>query len=482
MHFFNDPAPPGNVIDYLEVSEDCYEYCFPKRDIEVWNTGDFYLDGDGFFIHKDCDQDNRTTIRYVLQKTSGHWDIVPKVKVPQINRRGKAVKRLTMDCDKWLVFYPQKDYKRYCAPQRLPVWLPHSFADTLPQWDRDDQDTVQDLFYLVVGYTTPMKAKIFKVEHGPIHKWTDLSKHHPQLVEDLEVEALMSAQKILSDNALEEMGDSVDSPYTTRTKKAVEFLSRFVHAAVTVVAMVVTIVKQHLEGRSDIAKEQRNLVMLEMTLICPTKPQQHLEGRSDIAKDQRNLVMLEMTLVCHLQSAKLGAIEQGWTAELALFDLNIKYHAQKQNTNADALSRHPGQKKQRWRVVNWRWFYRRRVLLTTGLDTRVQREYFSLYVDKSSPPNSQETWCGPPSTARTSPCHSVSRVVAIDFTKLEVSADGKEDILVLTDVFTKWTVDVAKKDQSSMSVVKVLLKEWIPHLGFHADFTLTKASVSKLTL
>ena len=243
MHFFNDPAPPGNVIDYLEVSEDCYEYCFPKRDIEVWNTGDFYLDGDGFFIHKDCDQDNRTTIRYVLQKTSGHWDIVTKVKVPQINRRGKAVKRLTMDCDKWLVFYPQKDYKRYCAPQRLPVWLPHSFADTLPQWDRDDQDTVQDLFYLVVGYTTPMKAKIFKVEHGPIHKWTDLSKHHPQLVEDLEVEALMSAQKILSDNALEEMGDSVDSPYTTRTKKAVEFLSRFVHAAVTVVAMVVTIVK-----------------------------------------------------------------------------------------------------------------------------------------------------------------------------------------------------------------------------------------------
>ncbi|KAK3755548.1 hypothetical protein RRG08_012770 [Elysia crispata] len=49
--------------------------------------------------------------------------------------------------------------------------------------------------------------------------------------------------------------------------------------------------QQHLEGRSDIAKDQGNLAML------PTKPQQHLEGRSDIAKDQRNLVMLEMTLI-----------------------------------------------------------------------------------------------------------------------------------------------------------------------------------------
>ena len=34
-------------------------------------------------------------------------------------------------------------------------------------------------------------------------------------------------------------------------------------------------------------------------------------------------------------------------------------------------------------------------------------------------------------------------VVAMDFTKLEVSADGKKDDLVLTDVFTKWTVATA---------------------------------------
>ncbi|KAK3781626.1 hypothetical protein RRG08_029290 [Elysia crispata] len=39
----------------------------------------------------------------------------------------------------------------------------------------------------------------------------------------------------------------------------------------------------------------------------------------------------------------------------------------------------------------------------------------------------------PPGHLATAPLE----VVAMDFTKLEVSADGKEDVLVLTDVFTK---------------------------------------------
>ena len=43
----------------------------------------------------------------------------------------------------------------------------------------------------------------------------------------------------------------------------------------------------------------------------------------------------------HLLSGKLGAIEQRWAAELALFDLIIKYRPGKQNANADVLSRHP---------------------------------------------------------------------------------------------------------------------------------------------
>ena len=38
-------------------------------------------------------------------------------------------------------------------------------------------------------------------------------------------------------------------------------------------------------------------------------------------------------------SARLGATEMRWAAELALFQLNIKYRSGKANSNVDALSR-----------------------------------------------------------------------------------------------------------------------------------------------
>ena len=41
----------------------------------------------------------------------------------------------------------------------------------------------------------------------------------------------------------------------------------------------------------------------------------------------------------HLQSAKLGAVEHRWAAELAIFDLEIKYRPGRSNRNADTLSR-----------------------------------------------------------------------------------------------------------------------------------------------
>ena len=43
--------------------------------------------------------------------------------------------------------------------------------------------------------------------------------------------------------------------------------------------------------------------------------------------------------VSHLQTAKLGAVEQRWAAELALFKFTIKYRPGRANRNADALSR-----------------------------------------------------------------------------------------------------------------------------------------------
>ena len=40
-------------------------------------------------------------------------------------------------------------------------------------------------------------------------------------------------------------------------------------------------------------------------------------------------------------------------------------------------------------------------------------------------------------------------IVAMDFNQLERAADGREHVLVLTDVFTKWTVAVPLSDQTT---------------------------------
>ncbi|KAK7095552.1 hypothetical protein V1264_006942 [Littorina saxatilis] len=59
-------------------------------------------------------------------------------------------------------------------------------------------------------------------------------------------------------------------------------------------------------------------------------------------------------------------------------------------------------------------------------------------------------------------------VVAMDFTTLEKSSDGKEDVLVITDVFTKFTVAVATKDQKATTVARILVTEWFQKYGIPA--------------
>ena len=50
-------------------------------------------------------------------------------------------------------------------------------------------------------------------------------------------------------------------------------------------------------------------------------------------------------------------------------------------------------------------------------------------------------------------------VLAIDFTQLEPASDGRENVLVLTDVFTKFTVAVPTRDQKAVTVAKTLIRE-----------------------
>lgn len=65
------------------------------------------------------------------------------------------------------------------------------------------------------------------------------------------------------------------------------------------------------------------------------------EKFKDFLTGAKCTVVTDNNPVAHLQTARLGAVEQRWVAQLANFDFTVKYWAGCDNTNADSLSRFP---------------------------------------------------------------------------------------------------------------------------------------------
>lgn len=53
-----------------------------------------------------------------------------------------------------------------------------------------------------------------------------------------------------------------------------------------------------------------------------------------------------------------------------------------------------------------------------------------------------------------------NKILAMDFTMLEPTHNGIENVLVMTDVFTKYTLAIPTRDQQAPTVAQVLVTEW----------------------
>ena len=54
--------------------------------------------------------------------------------------------------------------------------------------------------------------------------------------------------------------------------------------------------------------------------------------------------------------------------------------------------------------------------------------------------------------------HNLLHLVCLDFTKVDPSKGGKENVLIMTDAFTKLSVAVTTNNQQALTVAKALVE------------------------
>ena len=69
--------------------------------------------------------------------------------------------------------------------------------------------------------------------------------------------------------------------------------------------------------------------------------------------------------------------------------------------------------------------------------------------------------------------HNPLDLVCLDFTKIDPSKTGKENVLVITNVFTKFSLAVCTPNQTAKTVAKILIEKWFHIYGvpsrIHSD-------------
>ena len=59
-------------------------------------------------------------------------------------------------------------------------------------------------------------------------------------------------------------------------------------------------------------------------------------------------------------------------------------------------------------------------------------------------------------------------LLCVDFTKMDPSRDGKEDVLVLTDTFSKFSQAFVTPNQKALTVAKIIVDKWSYFYGVPA--------------